>query len=232
MKSINQKTIIYAYRQTYDTGIAPCFFDLNGNRTNKLTLVLCKGGQIRKGKPVCWGMRHAIGRDHRKQIESGETKVYIAGVYRKKLLYIAEITKIITMTEYFFADSEYKNRFDSIYDTLPDGFEHNGKNPCYHSMGEIDDNDKRNWHGKYALISDCFAYFGKSAIDLSSDLLDTLPRGYKLYDNDSHGKQEIIDRVHKRWNFKDIIAPSSKEELQGPWSGSCSASACHKPKGC
>ena len=227
MKSTSKESIIYAYRLAADSGSAPCIYDLVGTPTGLLTLVCCKGGQIRQGKEINWGMRHIIGKKHTKEIADGLVAVYVMGIYKNKLLYIAEITKVLSMRDYFAPNSPYKKRHDYIYDALPDElnrndipkFRRNDNNPDFHPKGKTG-RHRRDWLGKYALISDCFAYFGKDCKSIPEDFLESLsiPRGYKTFKNDSPENKQVFDDVKKFlknfWNFRDIIQNEPHDYLR------------------
>lgn len=227
MSSTAKKIIIYAYRLTDDTGCAPCIFDRDGNPTGTLSLACCKGGQIRnEGKhnerEIRTGLRHAIGSEHKQQIANGQVTVYVLGIYKDTLLYFAEITEIITMTDYFAPGSPYKNRLDNIYDTLPKGFNRNDNNPAFHPKADTG-RHKRDWLGVYALLSNIFAYFGRDSKAIPPNLLRFLPKGQetKHYDGDSSEGKQILDEVRKHWNFKDVIQGTPHD-----YNGGCGHKGC------
>ena len=198
---------IYAYRLTFDTGNAPCIFDLDGKPTGILTLACCKGGQIRKSGPVYTGLRHTIGKNHRDEIANGQHKVYLLGIFKNELLYFAQVTEIITMSEYFATNSQYRTRLDCIYDALPNGgFQRNKNNTAFHPLSDTTQHTK-DWFGGYALISDCFAYFGRESLAIPYTLLADLPKGQENshYDGNSAVGKRILDEVKKHWNFKDLV---------------------------
>ena len=163
-------------------------------------------------------MRHTIGK-HKEEIANGRD-IYIMGIYKGTLLYFAKITKILSMREYFAPNSQYKNRHDYIYETLPDGFQQNDNNPKFkrndnnpkfHPKKDIA-RHKRDWLGEYALLSDCFAYWGKSSKPISESLMDILPKHQenKHYKGDSDNGEQIIKKIEEEcythgWDFKTII---------------------------
>lgn len=87
-------TYLYMYRLTNDTGLAPCVD--NG----LLSLAVCKGGQIRNGRVCHTGLRYRIG-SNKDGYDPENDKVYVLGTYKGKLLYLARVTQIKTMTEYY-----------------------------------------------------------------------------------------------------------------------------------
>lgn len=90
---------------TSDTGLAPCVDD------GLLSLACCKGGQIRNGKCCKTGLRYWIGSKKKCDYETDD--VCILGTYHDKLLYLARITKVLPMTEYY--KNKSKGRTDNIY---------------------------------------------------------------------------------------------------------------------
>lgn len=205
------KPVIYAYRLTSDSGSAPCIYDLHGNATGLLTLACCKGGQIRyKGttneREIKTGLRHTIGKNHKEEIANGRIDVYVMGIYKNTLLYFAKITEVLSMRDYFSPKSRYKNRHDDIYDVLPDDIKRNDNNPAFHPKEETT-RHRLDWLGEYALISDCFAFWGKDSKAISKCLIDILPkyRESKLYKGDSPHCEQVMDELSILWNFKDII---------------------------
>ena len=203
-----KETIIYSYRvrKGSDSGLAPCIYDLKGKPTDLLTLVCCKGGKIyHEGKPnekgSNTGLRYEIGKKYKDKINAGSADVYLLGIYDDELLYFAKITGILSMTDYFASDSPYKKRQDDIYDVIPAGFRPKKNNP--HKTPQ----QKRDWLGEFALISDCFAYWGKESAAIPQNLLDILPqyREPKHYQPDTNDYNIIMDFVKNLWNFKDNI---------------------------
>lgn len=46
-----KKRLLYVYSVPYDSGNAPCVFNMDGSVTDLLTLACCKGGKFNLGKP-------------------------------------------------------------------------------------------------------------------------------------------------------------------------------------
>lgn len=169
-------TYLYMYRLTSDTGLAPCVD--NG----LLSLACCKGGQIRKGKPIHTGLRYRIG-SKRDGADCKTDNVYLLGMIKGKFLYLARITDIVTMTEYF--DTMAFGRTDRIYSLV------NGeliRNKHLRSQGiHIDELQRqRDLAGKYVLLSNDFIYLGKDAVYVKTvDEYGAKFRETKLYKGDT-----------------------------------------------
>ncbi len=145
---------MFIYRLKCDTGFAPCV------DYGLFTLACCKGGHFRNGRPVRTGLRHRIG-EYRKRYRDDD--IFLLGTYGGKLLFAAEITKIMCMTDYYrsrMTDSE--KRIDDIYDVNENGeLVRNGRITELHSKGS--DESEKDKLGDYVLISDKFTYFGTEA---------------------------------------------------------------------
>lgn len=156
--------VIYAYRLTVDSGLAPCVDD------GLFTLACCKGGT--KTKKYA-GMRHAIG----KYKESNkDDNVYLLGIYKDTLLFFAEITEVVTMEKYYSGRS--KGRTDDIYKLSEGGLVRNSRHTSIHIHTDKDE-IIRDIYGKYVLISDHFSYFGCKSELIAPEVLDVLPHGRK-----------------------------------------------------
>ena len=164
---------LFIYRLTHDTGFAPCVD--NG----LLSLACCKGGQIRNGRAVKTGLRYEIGSKH-SGIDYDKDKVYVLGVYRGKFLYLARITEVITMTDYYISRSD--GRLDDIYSFIDGNLvrNHNLRNENVHT----DKDDRiRDVAGEYVLLSEDFIYLGKDAayVEIVKEYAPP-SRGRKIYD--------------------------------------------------
>ena len=107
---------VYVYRLTSDTGLAPCAED------GLLSLAVCKGGQMRGNKIVNTGLRYWVG--SKKDVDYTKDDVYILGTFENRLLYLAKVTKVVTMMEYF--DGISKGRTDDIYSVINGNLTRNG----------------------------------------------------------------------------------------------------------
>ncbi len=147
-------TYLYIYRLTSDTGLAPCVD--NG----LLSLACCKGGQIRNDKAIHAGLRYRIG-SMRDGAYHKTDDIYLLGTHKNRFLYLARITNIVTMTEYFSTIS--KGRIDSIYSLADTKLvrNHHLWNEGVHVDGK---QNIRDIAGEYVLLSDDFIYLGKDAV--------------------------------------------------------------------
>ena len=138
---MDSKPCIWSYVVVHDKGSAPCVDD------NLLSLCICKPLIRRSAKVGDWLIGFA-----RKKVGSN------------LIIYIAEITKKISMKEYFM---DQNPRLDKIYNVVGDKLVHYG--------GEIHNNPK-NWKtdlsGEYCLISENYKYFGNSPISNIEELYD------------------------------------------------------------
>lgn len=147
-------TYLYVYRMTDDTGFAPCV------QNGLLSLSCCKGGQIRKNKIVHTGLRFRIGAQ-RDGSDYSKDAVYVLGTYDNKLLYLARITYVVTMEEYFSGMS--KGRIDDIYELKNGSLVRN--NWLRDKKVHTDPNRvRRDLAGQYVLLSNDYVYLGKDAI--------------------------------------------------------------------
>ncbi len=208
MKQNSTSFIIHAYRLTDDSGNAPCIHSLDGKQTDMLTLACCKGGQIRNEKGILTGLRYKIGRNHEADIANKSRDVYLMGIYKDTLLYFAQITEIVLMEDYYASDSRYKNRRDAIYDFADGIFTRNNHNPCFHPKN-VPERHKRDQLGKYVLMSNHFAYWGKESQKIPDDIVRFLPafRESKSYcaSDDAQRGMKIMNLMQERWNFKENI---------------------------
>ncbi|MBO6310691.1 MAG: hypothetical protein J6N70_18010 [Oribacterium sp.] len=187
-------TFVYIYRVVSDTGFAPCV------DKGILSLACCKGGQIRRGKPINTGLRYWIG-SKRLGIDYKKHDVYIVGLYRNNFLYLARVTHVLSMKEYYQTTS--KGRLDDIYSYI------DGRLVRNHNLWDegvhIDEAQNiRDIAGEYVLLSDDFIYLGKDAKE-SEMVREYAPpfRGCRLYEGEiaekivNECKKHCDGRVHK-----------------------------------
>ncbi len=151
MPDMQSNPKVYIYRLTSDTGLAPCVD--NG----LFSLAVCKGGQLRNGKPVNTGLRWRIGSEN----EYSTRPVFILGTYKDRLLYLAKVTKVVTMKDYFSGMSV--GRTDDIYsykDGVLERNQHLRKQEIHTETGRI----IRDLAGEYVILSDDFVYLGRDAV--------------------------------------------------------------------
>ena len=180
---------MFIYRLKYDTGFAPCVDH------DTFTLACCKGGYFRNGKPVHAGLRHRIGEYHKRYKDDN---IFLLGTYGGKLLYVAEITRIMEMKDYYCERMTCdKKRTDDIYDVNENGeLVRNSRLAEVHSKGsEESEKDKL---GDYVLISDKFTYFGVDAKEIDEELRELFPktRETKVYYEGYPGwEEESFNRI-------------------------------------
>lgn len=199
-------TKLFIYRMTSDKGLAPCVD--NG----LLSLACCKGGQVRNGKPIKTGLRYRIGSKRESDYEKDD--VYILGIYKSKMLYLAQVTAVMPMTEYYREKSN--GRTDDLYRVVNGKLERNNKLKNIHtkSSGE----DKRDIAGEYVLLSDDFIYLGSDAAAVKS-IEEYYPkfRETKIYSGE---EAEYIIDVCKQSDDKKKHKPTK------PLGAKCGG--CHK----
>lgn len=153
-------TCVYVYRLTSDTGLAPCAED------GLLSLAVCKGGQMRGNKIVNTGLRYWVG--SKKDVDYTKDDVYILGTFENRLLYLAKVTKVVTMMEYF--DGISKGRTDDIYSVVNRNLTRNG-NLRKESIHTEPERIAKDFAGEYVLLSDDFIYLGQDAVQ--NDVVST-----------------------------------------------------------
>lgn len=158
---------MFIYRLKCDTGFAPCV------DRGLFTLACCKGGYLRKGKPVHTGIRHWIG-EYRKRYKDDD--IFLLGTYGGRLLFVAEITKIMSMADYYRERmTDEQKRTDDIYDVNESGeLVRNSLLPEVHGKGSYE--SEKDKLGDYVLISDRFTYFGAEAKEIDEELRELFPK--------------------------------------------------------
>ncbi len=146
-------TYLYVYRLTSDTGLAPCVD--NG----LLSLAVCKGGKMRGDKIIHTGLRHRIG--VKRDADYEKDKVYILGTYENNVLYLARVTNVVTMTDYFSKMS--KGRIDDIYDVVKGDLVRN-KNLRKEDVHTEPTRRIKDFAGEFVILSDDFTYLGRDAV--------------------------------------------------------------------
>lgn len=207
------KHIVF-YRMTSDTGYAPCVAD------GMLSLACCKGG-TKTG--VSRGMRWEIGRKLKDETWDQKDAIYVVGVARSAIVYIARIDRVIAAGEYF-SHEDYKSRGDCIYEVRDRPvrelkgkaffFARNDKNPEFHGP-EAHDDHIRDETGGYVLLSTRFAYYGKgSESPAFSGFEDVIPpyRGHRAYSTGEDGFQEAEAFLARYWaDEKPYCRPEARE---------------------
>lgn len=228
----------YFYRMTDDTGNAPCVFEKNYKPTpNLLTLACCKGGQIRHNKngnivPVKTGLRYSVGERFYKHKSEKSEDLFVIGIMVNRVVYVAKITNVILMTEYFEKDSNYRNRMDCIYDVSDNVmcFENGYKwalsrRKCFNRLFHTEtEQHYRDELGKYVLLSNNFVYFGGEQKSVTIDeVKDFMPKKQetKTYTESQHQIKEFVDSCFKT----KVIAIQPTTVLN---QSNCSSKGCQK----
>lgn len=190
-------TYVYVYRLISDTGLAPCVLD------GLLSLAVCKGGKMYGDKIVHTGLRYWIGSKAEKRDYTVD-EVYILGAYKGKFLYMAKVTKVVTMMEYF--DGMANGRMDNIYTIL------NGKpirnNHLRKEQVHLEaDRKEKDFAGKYVLLSDDFIYLGRDAVE-NALITEHLPvsRETRIIEGD---KAEKLVRECRKYKDDKVHLPNS-----------------------
>lgn len=144
---------VYIYRLTSDTGLAPCVEE------GLLSLAVCKGGQLRKGAPCNTGLRHLIGESK----EYDKKNIYIIGTIHDKFLYLARVTCVVTMAEYFSGIS--RDRTDDIY-CVEQGLLCRNDNLRKQGVHTETDRILKDIAGQYVILSDDYIYLGRDAVSI------------------------------------------------------------------
>ena len=146
-------TCVYIYRLTNDSGLAPCVEE------GLLSLAVCKGGQSRNGKVINTGLRYWIG--NKNDVDYTNDDVYILGIYKDRFLYLAKVTKVVSMMEYYSGLSI--GRYDDIYSVVNGSLTRNNKlkKEEVHIGAERQVKDLA---GEYVLLSDDYIYLGRDAV--------------------------------------------------------------------
>lgn len=137
--------MLYSYLQTIDNGGAPCVMG------NLLSLAICKP-RIRK---------HAKVGDH---IVSFAAKSMKLNCEKPQIIWMAKVTQVVTMKEYY---NLYSERKDCIYDDNLNLLD----NP-FHCCSNIE----TDLSGENVLLSDDFVYFGSNHIDVDENFLEIVPK--------------------------------------------------------
>ncbi len=181
-------TCLYIYRLTDDTGFAPCV------ENGLLSLACCKGGQIRNGKVVHTGLRHRIGVYREADYKNDD--VYVLGTLNDKMLYLAKVTNVVTMNEYYGGMSA--GRTDDIY-SFKDGKLIRNKKLRDKKVHTDPDRVRKDIAGEYVLLSDDFIYLGADAVIIES-ITNYFPRFQetKVYQGDI-----AVKIISECINYKD-----------------------------
>lgn len=212
---------LYTYILTHDNGKSPCY------TAGEFSLACCKP-QIRR----------SILKDYKEKIETNQAKVYVAGIKRDKkdkkpfIVYLAKITKVLTLQEYYDGNGEYIHRDDCHYRNVHTIYNESGKLPFSLQSTEIrrecpklcaDDKNEhgkitkrqtlteyqcRDIHGAAVLLSDSFIHC--SCCDQQNPANDILTNAFHgALDSVLNGYKEKNQRIWHSFNgwkeFDDVI---------------------------
>ncbi len=196
-------TCVYVYRLTSDTGLAPC------PENGLLSLAVCKGGQMRGDKIIHTGLRYWIG--SKKDVDYTKDKVYILGTYENKLLYLARVTSVVSMMEYF--DGMSKGRTDDIYSVTKGDLARN-KNLRKEDVHTKPERIAKDFAGEYVLLSDDYVYLGQDAVQ--NDLVARYTARFqetKRYEGDL--AEKLVKECRKYADGKKHIPHSPFKKIGG-----------------
>ena len=91
--------------------------------------------------------------------------MYVLGTYKGKMLYLAKVTNVVTMMQYYSGMS--KGRIDNIYQVVDGELVRNewlADENVHTEQGRI----KRDLAGKYVILSDEYIYLGEDAVHIDS----------------------------------------------------------------
>lgn len=200
--------LLYIYRMASDTGLAPCVQD------GLLTFSCCKGGQVRNDQDVKTGIRYWVGEKIKTNGENDT--IFLMGTYKDRLLYLARITNVMTMAEYYSGKS--KDRLDDIYkckDGDAEKLEYiktmkDSKGNWVHS----DENQqRRDKAGKYVLMSDDYIYLGRES-DKMEEIHELIEYGPKRQETKKYEGEEAKIIIKACMVYKDRQDGSPHDELK------------------
>lgn len=169
-------------------------------------------------------MRPEIGRKYKDGIENGKDVVYVVGLSGKTIIYIAKLSHVLDVKEYF-TDTKYAGRSDRIYDVMDQPVRTVGKKSFYlkrnkvshlfHPTADID-NHIRDEAGLYVLLSEQFAYFGAESKDhLFAGFEDIIPprQGHRSFSTGEESFERAKEFIARYWpgeNTYTCSAPRDK----------------------
>ena len=175
--------MLYSFLQTIDNGGAPCV------TKNLLSLGICKP-RIRK---------HAKVGD---LIVSFAAKSMKLKCEKPQILWIAKITKVVTMKNYY---KQFPNRKDCIYD---DNL--NLLNNHFHTCVNIE----RDLSGENVLLSDDFIFFGKNHIDVDEQFSEVVPKTQGHLSKKNSKNEESFNKYFERFESRKIFGSHIHEIIK------------------
>ena len=227
--NLSGNPLLFIYALQEDTGFAPCVQDgLLSLACCKQPLRKCFGDgttQSPNGIPAKWNDKSTpmfvMGVMHRNKLPK-EKRVDAPPSKRYHLVYLAQITDVITMKEYFGGIGE--DRLDGIYDSTLQRKDckliRNGKGV---HLSESD--QSRDRKGGYVLLSDKFLYLGEDA----PDILD-MPevRTTKAVRHTKNGLEEYTSIMWHDVEFAPSVLGKSTRTSKRAWAEGKSATAIVK----
>lgn len=194
-------TCVYIYRLASDTGLAPCV------QNDLLSLAVCKGGQMRNGASISTGLRFWVG--NKTHADFTKDDVYVIGTYKDNFLYLAKITAVVPMTDYF--NGQSSGRLDDIYESNGKDLKRN-KKLRKENIHTQPDRIKKDIAGKYVLLSDKYIYLGKDAKRVDALIIDG-PKGQETKKFFGDKAKEIIKEC-KKCHDKKVHLPNDDSLLK------------------
>lgn len=185
---------LFSYKMSHDTGFAPNPFQ------GFMTLANCKP-YIRKSKKIGdW-----IAGFTSKRLNGD-------GIGIERLLYLMKITDKIVYSEYWdnpiFKSKKPNLESDNVADKAGDNIY---KPVDLNEFVQIEnknhtEKDKyRDIKGVYVLVSNCFYYFGSSAIDIPNDIRPSVPKSQSSHGNRTHQEKAAKFIKYIQDNYKQGI---------------------------
>ena len=193
---MNSEEILYCYKMTHDTGFAP------NVDYGVLTLATCKP-RIRK----CTREGYWISGWTSNKVQGKQEKYYFTDK-DQRLIYIAKVSKVIGIAEYWsqYPEKRPKRLKDNTYDKGDNIYEPDSKYPegfkqLENGGGHNSNNIKRDLSGLNVLICEEYYYFGvENAVKIEKDFV--VHRWNKL---DMLKAQFIIDQAKKHYAINKML---------------------------
>ena len=196
----------HIYKQTTDSGIAPCATPPTKTHQALLSLAICKP-TIRRSAHVG---DYIIGLSSTALAKSADAYP------RNSIIYIAKVDRKIRGEHYHHRDgeadtSEFRHRSDRIYAynktsrryrMLPNQTGHTESNNMSRELGKLSDNEGKSYKNSWVLLSSKFRYFGKDVREIPTTLpaLLNVGRAHRVYkDTDPEGGElnALVDRLYE-----------------------------------
>jgi len=188
---------LFSYKMINDSGFAPNPFH------GLMTLANCKP-YMRKSKKIGDWI-------------AGFTSKRLCGdiVDDERLIYLMKVTNKVDYYEYWnnpiYYSKKPKLESDIVeYKAGDNIYKPDNKNGFVQieNKNHTEKDIKRDLSGEYVLVSNCFYYFGSSAIYIPSDIRPSIPKGQSAHGNRTHNKE-------KAKKFINYIQKNCKQGLIG-----------------